>query len=144
MSFKIGLGFHPRSDETVLHTVHPVWWMTSKALPSYRAFFSLPPLMSASLVVTTLRIVVVASLFGLRIQEFYCWHRGQALPDDPEIIQSVGTGRSRFLGECLEVVTHHPARLKYLNFLCAPRCELRFYTRKARILAETIASLQQG
>lgn len=65
-----------------------VWYMLGKSMPSYRAFFPLPPLWDASCVVTNHRIIVSARLFIVFAQYFSIWFPGKAPQGESELFTS--------------------------------------------------------
>jgi hypothetical protein len=142
--FRIRHEFRARPGEVIQHSIDSIPFISGKALPSYRVFFPIPPLMRAGLLVSEQRMILVAYMFGFLVQESSFWYRATAPADDPEIIQSVALGEHKLLGKYLEVVSHHPRRMKYLNWLAAPTAVMRFYTGEAGRLLTTMEPLVKG
>jgi len=126
--------------ENVLHFIPSVGFISSKALPSYRLFFPIPPLMKASLIITDRRIIILVYLFGFVIQEFSSWYLGRNPEGKLEIIESASVGRLKILGPYLEVVSYNDKRPWYYRYLCAARVRLRFYMKNPEPLYESISS----
>ena len=112
------------------------WSISWKSFPSsYRLFFSLPPLWEAGFYVTDRRILIVAYLFRLLVQEISLWIPGAGIPGD-DVVREVSIGESRVWGPYLEINTNsEPSALVGLR---APRARARLFTRDARILCDII------
>jgi hypothetical protein len=63
--------------ETVLLFKKRVWALSTKSFPSYRFFFSLPPIVEAALYITNRRVLVLANVFRLLSQAVSQWHAGE-------------------------------------------------------------------
>ncbi|MCX7000556.1 MAG: hypothetical protein NT106_09735 [Candidatus Sumerlaeota bacterium] len=126
--------------ENVLHSVPSVGFISSKALPTYRLFFPIPPLMKASLIITDRRVIIVSYLFGFVIQKFSSWYPERSPEGELEIIESVSLGKMRLIGPYLEVVSFNDNRPWYYRYLCAARVRLRFYMKNPEPLYETLSS----
>ena len=122
--------------ETVLLFKKWVWAMSTKSLPSYRVFASLPPLCEAGLYITNRRVLVLASVFRLLTQEISQWHAGFAEGGDSDVIRRVELGRSSLVGPYLEIVSTTAEQHWYRS----PDLRVRLYIRNAedarRIIAE--------
>jgi hypothetical protein len=127
--------------ENVLHFIPSVGFISSKALPTYRLFFPIPPLMKASLIITDRRIIIVSYLFGFVIQEFSSWYPGRNPEGKLEIIESASVGKMRLIGQYLEVVSYNDNRPWYYRYLCAARVRLRFYMKNPEPLYESMSSV---
>jgi len=115
MGLRYRFGFLPdlRPGEKVLYVKPWVWSASFKSLPSYRVFFSLPPLWEAGLYVTDRRVLLVACVFRLLSQEFSIWFPGKAEPGDQELLKKVGRGSFHLLGEYLEIISEGPGKRWY-------------------------------
>ncbi len=96
--------------ERVLVVRRWVWAGSFRSLPSYRVFFSLPPLWEVGLYITDHRLLVVSYLFRLLTTEFSQWYEGKADPGDHDIIQEARVGRSSIGGSFLEIISDNPKR----------------------------------
>lgn len=136
--FKFGSMSTFLPDEEVLHTVPSVGFISSKSFPSYRLFFPLRPLWSASLYITDRRVVLVAYLFGFVFQEFTAWYPAKAPQNDQELVDSTCVGNMRVLGPYLEVVSQNNNRPWYWRWACSPRIRMRFYMKRPEPLYESV------
>jgi hypothetical protein len=110
-------------DERVLLRKDWVWAASGKSLPSYRWFFSLPPLWEAGLFVTDRRVLFVSYCLRLLTQEFSQWFDGKAGSADDELVVAVDVGRTRLAGPYLEIVSERPRRYWYRS----PRARVRIF-----------------
>jgi len=129
-------GFYP--GEEILHTVHSIGFMSTKALPSYRLFFPLPPLWRVSLYITDKRAFLVAYLFGVVIQEFITWYPGRAPAGDHERVHSTRVGKLKLFGRYLELVSYNSRRPWYWRCICSPSVRMRFYLKNPEPLYESL------
>ena len=124
--------------EKVLFFKKWVWGASVKSLPTYRDFFSLPPLWEAGLYVTDRRVLLVAHLVRLLTQEVSQWFEGKQDPEDDETIKEVRVGKGALAGPYLEVVSESEVKRWYRS----PRFRLRLFMRNPeflyRLLSETM------
>lgn len=123
-------------NEAVLKRIDNVLYVTVKSLPSYRAGFYIPLLLRESLILTDRRMLFVSRMFGLVVQEYSAWYRGCAPAGDEEFIASADTGRNRWLGQFLEVVSHNDNRQGWMSRFLSPDIRIRFYMRNTQALCE--------
>ncbi len=128
LGFKFNLLPELLPGERVMHFKKWVWGISSKSLPTYRLFFSLPPLWEAGLYVTNRRVVLMVHCFRLLTQEFSLWFRGKTRGDDAELFKAVSTGQCRWSGSYLELVSEDPkphwyrsCKLRLRLFMCHPQ-----------------------
>ncbi|UCG47880.1 MAG: hypothetical protein JSU94_20675 [Phycisphaerales bacterium] len=131
--FNVLAGLLP--GEKVLFFKPWVWAASNKSLPSYRGFFSLPPLWEAGLYVTDRRVLFVAQLFRLVTQELDQWFEGKNRPGDDEVIKQVRVGKSRLFGPYVEIVSDDPVKRWYRS----RRARLRFFMKQAESVCSTIS-----
>lgn len=112
-------------DEKVLSFKKWVWGVSAKSLPTYRLFFSLPPLWEAGFYVTDRRILVLVHIFRLLTQQMSLWRVDSTPGQDEDTIQRVSIGRNRLLGTFLEIVSVSPTKHWYRS----EELRLRFYMR---------------
>ena len=125
--------------ETVLHCKKWLWAISCKSLPSYRLFFSLPPLWEAGLYVTDRRIVLMAHAFRLLTQEFSIWFRRTTGGKDPELFKSVSTGCGRWSGSYLELISEDPRTHWYRS----RELRLRLFLRNPGALEHLICEVER-
>ena len=135
LGFKLGIlpAFQP--GETVLHFQKWLWALSCKSPPTYRLFFSLPPLTEAGLYVTDRRIVVVACVLRLLIQEFSLWFAPASLEPSRELFKAVSVGSGRWSGSYLEVISEDPRPHWYRS----RELRLRFFMRHPGALERLIS-----
>jgi len=121
--------------EKVLFFKRWVWGLSAKSPPSYRIFWSAPPLWEAGLYVTERRLLLVVHLFRLLTQQVSLWLDGQHQPGGHECVEDVSVGRSRLFGPYLEVVSENPTK----EWFRSPRCRSRFFMRDPESLRRIIA-----
>lgn len=109
--------------ETVLAVRRWLWRGSFRSLPSYRAFFSLPPLWEVGLYITDRRVLIVSHLFRLVTTEFSQWYQGKADPDDHDIIREARVGRSPLGGTFLEIISHNRRR----RWWRSPKARMRLF-----------------
>jgi hypothetical protein len=124
-----------RPGETVLQFKSRVWRLSCKSLPTYRLFFSLPPLTEAALYVTDRRIVLMANVLRLLCQEFSIWFKGRADGKNPELFKSVSTGTGHWSGQYLELISEDPQK----HWCRSRELRLRFFLRNPGPLQQLIA-----
>jgi hypothetical protein len=95
------------AGETVLCTRRVVRAGSASSLPSYRLFFSLPPLPEIGLLVTGQRVLLHALCLRLLAQVTSLWFPAEA--GERERLASVSTRRVTLLGDCLELSSIEPA-----------------------------------
>lgn len=127
-----------RPGERVLHFKKWLWGISSKSLPSYRLFFSLPPLWEAGLYVTDQRLLVVSSVLRLFNQDFSIWFSQQVKTPNVDVLKNVSVGRGLF-GTYLEINSEaiEPVGWYRSKTLC-----VRFFTADAELLQRMISEAQ--
>lgn len=137
MAVRLGFGMLPNilPGEKVLGSKKWIWALSAKSLPSYRLFFSLPPLWEAGVYVTDRRILFVAFLVGLIRQEVSLWFEGRAEPGDRDFVQDISSGKGRLLGPYLEVVSLNTRKHWYRS----PRLRVRLFTKHPELLRQTMS-----
>ena len=118
--------------EKVLFFKRWVWGLSAKSPPSYRIFWSAPPLWEAGLYVTDRRLLLVVHLFRLLTQQVSLWLHEE---EGDEYVKDVSVGRSRLFGPYLEVVSENPTK----EWFRSPRCRSRFFMRDPESLRGIIA-----
>jgi hypothetical protein len=93
--------------ETILHFKKCVWALSCKSSPTYRLFFSLPPLMEAAMYVTDRRILLLDCVVRLFPQEFSIWFAHESPGQDQEMFETVSASRGRWSGSYLELVSRN-------------------------------------
>jgi|SRR3972149_1428066 len=124
-----------REGETVLLFKKWVWLLTAKSLPSYRVFFSLPPLWEAGLYITNQRVLLVANVFRLLTQEVSLWYTGQAPADGDDQVTRLELGHSSLLGPFLEVISTSTEK----HWFRSADAKLRLYMREAEVAHQLLA-----
>lgn len=125
-------------EERVLFRKDWVWAASGKSLPSYRWFFSLPPLCEAGLFVTDRRILFLAYLLRLLTQEFSVWFDGKAESANDEMLIDVRVGRTRLAGPYLETISERPDRCWYRSQRARVRLFMRDPDAVHRIITEAV------
>lgn len=113
LGFTLRVSPKMQAGERPLYFEKLVWALSGKSLPSYREFFSLPPLLYARLCVTDRRILLVAYIFRICAQQFSLWYPGQQPSHDCDLVRDVSVGRARFLGPYLQIISENPFRHWY-------------------------------
>jgi len=126
-----------QQGETVLYHNPSVGFATSLSLPAYKIYFPLPLVWRLELYVTNKRLLIVFSMFGKVIQEFWTWFPSQKPPYDNEEIARF-EAKSNKIGEYLEIITMYKARPLY--WFCSNKIRLRFYTREFKRIYEIMSS----
>ncbi len=127
------------SGERVVHFERRLGLLFCKSLPTYRYFFSLPPLWSAGMYVTDRRVLFITHFFGLA-QRFSLWFPGKAADTQREMLRRVSLGRSGVLGPFVQLDSEDYRTRWYrgLNLL------LRLHLSNAETLHEIILAAQAG
>jgi hypothetical protein len=132
-----------QEGETVLLFLPTVWVISSKSMPSYRVFASVPPLFEAGVYVTERRILILVSLLRLVTQEVSLWLSGFVRSDEDEVHGS-SVGKGSILGPYLDVMTTN----KGTHWLRSPDLRVRMYTWHAHqahaIISQLLASREYG
>lgn len=138
MGLRFSLSLLPSllSGERILLFQRRVWLYSGRSFPGYRIFFTLPPLFEAGMYVTDRRVLLVAHVFRLFSQEFEQWFAGRGGPAGDVVIQHVTTGRSRWWGPYLEILSASSARKVWY---WSGHVRVRLYTRKAEAVQQVIA-----
>src|ERR1051326_6070796 len=116
-----------------------IWRLSGKSVPSYRLFFSLPPLWRAALHVTDRRLVVVANAFWLINQEFSVWFREDAQTRNHEFLKDASAGKNSF-GSYVEVISENKSARWYRS----RRARTRIYARDSELLVKTVLGAVKG
>jgi hypothetical protein len=128
-----------QEGETVLLFLPTVWVMSSRSMPSYRVFASVPPLFEAGVYITERRILILVSLLRLVTQEVSLWFGDFAVPGEDEI-RSSSVGKGSYLGPYLDVTTTNNDS----HWLRSSDLRVRMYTRHAHqahaIISQLLAS----
>jgi hypothetical protein len=105
----LGFKFFPfptfQPGETVLYCQPWVRALSCKSPPSYRLFFSLPPLTEMAMYVTDRRIFLIDCFLRLLPQEFSVWFSRGPQGEEREMFKSVSTGRVHWSGNYLELIS---------------------------------------
>ena len=101
------------SQEKVVYFKRWVWGASFKSYPTYRVFFSLPPLWEEGFYVTDRRILIVTYLFRLFAQEYSLWFPGKGRSPDSEFVKEVRVGEGRVFGKYLEIISEDPIKHWY-------------------------------
>src|ERR1035437_8893089 len=115
MSMAVRLKPALSANEVVLKRMSNVFYVTTQSPPSYRVAFYIPFFLRASLILTDRRMLLVVRMFGLVVQEISAWYPGRAPAGDEEFVKSADTGRNRWLGQFLEIVSHNGNRQGMLS-----------------------------
>jgi hypothetical protein len=133
-----------RPGESVLMFRKWVRALSVTSSPSYRVFCSVPPLFEAGLYITNRRVLVVASVLRLLVQEVSQWHAGQAEAVGDDVIRRLDVGQGRWLGPFLDVVSTSNQR----NWYRSPELRMRLYMGDAeqarRIIDEFLPESSDG
>jgi hypothetical protein len=116
-----------------------IWRLSGKSIPSYRLFFSLPPLWRAALYVTDRRLIVVVNAFWLINQEFSVWLREGAQTRDCEVLKGVSAGKNSF-GSYVEVISEAKSKRWYRSI----EARARIYTQDSELLLKTVLGAVKG
>ena len=120
------------AGETVLCARRDVRVGSALSLPSYRLFFTLPPLLEVGLLVTDQRVVLHGLCLRLLAQVTSLWFLGDDVAR--ERLESVSVGNAPLLGEYLEL--HSIESIDH--WFRSRRMRLRLFVRGAREVAEII------
>lgn len=146
MSWRIKFNVLPSigAEERVLYFKNWLWAASGKSLPSYRLFFSLPPLWEAGFYVTDRRVLLMSHVLRLFTFEISQWYQGADAADDEEFVRSTRVGRHRVLGPFLEVVSHNPVKRWYRSH----ELRIRFFIRNPeiaeQIISDAMAAISRG
>ena len=137
MSIRFSFNMLPKllSGEKVLLFKPWLWFVSGKSPPNYRIFFPIPLLCEAGLYITDRRVLLVAYLFRLFIQENSIWLKGKGEPGDNEFIEETSVGENFLLGTYLEIVSETSPRPWYRSH----RARLRFFMKDAEFVRRVIA-----
>jgi len=130
-----------QKGETVLYHDPSLGFVTSLSLPTYKIYFPLPLIWKLELYITNKRLLIVFSMFGKVIQEFWTWFPSQKPPDDNEEIARF-EAKSNKIGEYLEIITMYQGRPLY--WFCSNKIRLRFYTREFKRIYEIMSSTNRN
>ena len=131
-AFRISADLPLVAGETVLCARRDVQVGSALSLPSYRLFFTLPPLLEVGLLVTDRRVVLHGLCLRLLSQVTSLWFGGDDVAR--ERLESVSVGNAPLLGEYLEVHSIEPVD----HWFRSRRLRLRLFVRGAREVAEII------
>jgi len=134
LGFKFNVLPELLAGETVLYFKKWVWGISCKSLPTYRLFFSFPPLWEAGLYITDRRIILMAHCFRLLTQEFSLWFPGKTPSGDAEWFKAVCTGLSGLAGDYLELISENPNPQWYRS----RELRLRFFMRHPHEIEQII------
>ena len=137
MSYRIDISLIPRllPGEKVLGVRRWIWAASGKSLPSYRLFFSLPPIQEAGIYITDKRILQVFYLFRILAFEYSIWFPRHITSETEEIIQSVAIGRMPIFGKYIEIISHDPVR----RWPRSPQARLRLFLHNPEELCDLIS-----
>ncbi|MBI5388284.1 MAG: protein kinase [Verrucomicrobia bacterium] len=135
--FKFNLLTELLPGERVLQFKKWIWGISAKSPPSYRLFFSLPPLLEAGLYITDRRVVLISTLVRLLSQEVSVWFPTQAKSEDRDWLKEASTGQNRF-GRYVELISEDARKHWYRS----REMRLRFYTRAPALLQQAITAAQ--
>ena len=122
--FNVQPSFYP--GERVLFTKNWLWFLSCKALPTYRVVFPLPPLCQAGMYVTDRRVLIVFPMLGLASLETDAYFSGAGEPREKEILKGVTCGRNWLLGPYLQIMTED-SQVHWYSFLPSPVARFRIY-----------------
>jgi len=126
-----------QQGEEVLYHNPSIGFASSLSFPSYHIYFPFPLVWNLELYVTNKRFLIVFSMFGRVIQEFWAWFPSQKPLDDKEEILQF-EAKSNKIGEFLEVTTIYQKRPLY--WFCSNKIRLRFYTRDCNRIYNIMSS----
>jgi len=136
-TFRISADVPLVAGETVLSARQAVYVGSAFSWPSYRLFFSLPPLLEVGLLVTDQRVILHGLCLRLVAQVQSLWFAGDA---SREQLESVSVRRVPMAGDVLEVHSIESARRWYRS----QRMRLRLFVRDAGEVAEIIERQLRG
>jgi hypothetical protein len=138
MAVGFGFGVLPSilPGEKVLGFKKWIWALSGKSLPSYRLFFSIPPLWEAGVYVTDRRILFVAYVARLIRQEVSLWFEGRAEPGDRDFVKDISSGRGRLLGPYLQVISLNTQKHWYRS----PWLRVRVFMKHPKLLQQAISA----
>ncbi len=113
--------------ERVLRMKDWIWASSFKSLPTYRVFVSVPPLLEAGLYVTERRILIVAYVLRLLVEEVSYWFPGKAEGSDRELVKAARIQHGHMLGSYLEIISEDAKRHWYRS----RELRTRIFTRQA-------------
>ncbi len=142
MGFRFSFNMLPKllPGEKVLLFKPWLWFVSGKSLPSYRIFFPIPILCEAGLYITDRRVLLVAYLFRLFIQENSLWFKDKGKLEDNESIEEISVGRNFLLGKYLEIVSE----ISPIPWYRSRRARLRFYMKDAEAAHILITEAMTG
>ena len=103
--------------------------------PSYRWWFSLPPLLEHSLYVTDRRVLHVFHMVRLLRQEFSQWFEQADAASSDDVITDVTTGKSRLLGPYLDIVSETRVKTWYRS----DQARLRLFMRDPDAIGDIVS-----
>jgi hypothetical protein len=135
----LGFTFNPlpafQPGETVLHFEKRLWALSCMSPPTYRLFFSLPPLTEAAMYVTDRRVVLIDSVLRWLTQEFSIWFAPESHQPARELFKAASLGSGRWSGNYLELISEDPQRHWYRS----RELRLRFFMRDPGVLERLIS-----
>lgn len=137
MSYRLGINMLPQFEpgEEVVYFKPWVWGASAKSLPTYRLYWSLPPLWEMGVYVTDRRVLVVTHLLRLLRSDYSIWFGEDAAFMGREVVRDVSVQSVPILGRCVEVVSEDRAWHWYRSH----RLRLRLFTRDPEPIYATIA-----
>lgn len=142
MSYKAGISLIPQflAGEKVLYVKKWIWAASGKSLPSYRLFFSLPPIQEAGIYLTDRRILIATYLFRILAFEWSIWFPQRVVSETEEVIQDVTIGRMPVFGKYLQIISEDPIRRWYRS----PKSRLRIFLRDPQPLYDLISRAMES
>ena len=139
MSFGISISLIPRllPVEKVLYVRKWIWAASGKSQPSYRLFFSLPPVQEAGLYLTDKRMLVVYYFLRILAIETSIWFPRHAESKTEEVIQTATVGKMPIFGRYIEIISKDPIRHWYRS----PQSRLRIFLRDPKPLYDLISKV---
>lgn len=104
---------HIQPDEKVLCVKKWLWAASFKSLPTYRFFFSLPPIMESGIYVTDRRLLKVLYIFRILSIEMSIWFPGYATAEKDETMRSVTIDEMPVFGRYLEIISEDSIKRWY-------------------------------
>jgi len=138
---KVGLSLLPTflPGERVLSFKPRLWFASGKSPPTYRLWFSLPPLWEAGFYVTERRILIVFHLFRLVRLEYSLWLGKNAQQEGYDSVKEVSVGQSRLFGNYLQLVSENRTEHWYRS----RDARLRLFLRRPDPVARLITGLMR-
>lgn len=137
---KIRRRFEFLPGEKVYHEIRRVGLCSSYSPPSSSLAFSIPFFLRMSLHITDRRVVLLAWMFGLLVQEYSAWFPDCSPENDTEIVKSARLGHARIAGPYLEIITGNDHRQGWHRFLCSPEIRGRYYMKSPEPLYDAVRS----